>query len=225
MTDDTRAPIERIRQVVDRLSQKHDEQIWNGETIITVHRDPLLEQIRQAMYGDLGATESGKSAAAQERSVLDIGAFTLYEDITGRIEAYHHHLTGKPKRDTAEETLRAWFVAFNARHLSGNYTEPQMLRTLSQLNKFAGRILGYFDPPRAKELEGPCPQCNSGSVNDGQGARQTALYASYKAGEQPFVRCRSCGAEWVGERTLLELGYHLGAQVDEETLRDMGVIV
>lgn len=225
MNDDQMTTIERIYKTVDRLSARHTEQIWNGETIVSVTREPLLAQIRAAMYGDLGRTESGKSAAAQERSVLDITAFTIYEDITGRIEAYHRHLTRKPKRDTPEETLRAWYVVFDSNYRAGKYTAQQVHRTLAQLTRFVSRIVGHFDQPRAKELEGPCPQCSVTDVKDAQGARQTALYASYKAGEQPFVRCRGCGAEWFGERTLLELGYYLGAQVDEATLREMGVIV
>lgn len=224
-TNDSRTPIERIYAVMDRLSAKHTEQIWNGETILSVKRDPLLQQIRSAMYGDLGRTESGKSAAAQERSVLDVAAFTIYEDITGRIEAFHQYLTKQPKRETPEETLRAWYVAFDSQFRAGKYTEQQVLRTLSQLNKFASRISGHFDQPRVKEIAGPCPQCTAAHFKDTQGANQTSLYASYKAGEQPYVRCRGCGAEWTGERTLLELGYHLGAQVDEDTLREMGVIV
>lgn len=230
MTDtieDKDTPIERIYKVVNQLSQNHTERVDTGDSLISVDRDPLLAQIRQAMYGDLGKTEGGRSAAAQERSVLDIGAFTIYEDITGRIEAFHQQLTGKPKRPTPEETLRAWFVAYDSNYRGGKYTDAQVRRVLGQLLRFAGRIRGHFDQPRVKELAGACPveTCGLAFTKAENGATQSALYATYKRGEQPAVRCRGCGSEWVGERTLLELGYYLGANVDEETLRDMGVML
>lgn len=218
--------IERIYVVMNELSRPYMERVFTGSTNVLLDREPLLEQLRVGMYGDMGKTESGKSAAAQERSVLDITAFTMYEDITGRIEAYHRHLTGKPKRDLPEDTLRAWYVAFDSNYRAGKYTDGQMLRTLRQLEQFAARIKAHFDPPRVKEIAGACPNdgCGIAEVNAPDGSRQTALYAAYKNGIEPSVKCRACGAERFGERTLLELGYHLGATVDEDTLREMGVI-
>lgn len=224
---DKDSTIERIYKVVNQLSQHHTERVQAGHTLISVDREPLLSQIRQAMYGDLGKTEGGRSAAAQERSVLDITAFTLYEDISGRIESFHNHLTRKPKRATPEETLRAWYVAFDSNYRAGKYSDAQMRKVLQQLMRFAGRIRGHFDQPRIKELAGACPveTCGLAFTKSENGSAQSALYATYKNGEQPVVKCRGCGAEWVGERTLLELGYYLGATVDEDTLREMGVIV
>ena len=231
MTDNTIEPndstIERIRKTVNDLSQVHTVRETSGPHTLLVEREPLLEQIRRAMYGDLGRTEGGKSAAAQERSVLDVTAFTIYEDITGRIEAYQQLLTGKPKRTSPEATLRAWYVAFRSNHDKGMYSEEVLRRTLKQLRQFAGRIKGHFDQPRVKEIEGECPQeqCRLGSYPGPEGARQTALYAIYREGQSPSVKCRGCGAEWEGEQTLLQLGRYLGANVDEEALRDMGVAV
>lgn len=231
MSDNTIEPedstIERIRKMVNDLSETHTVREPSGKFTLLIEREPLIEQIRRAMYGDLGRTEAGKSAAAQERSVLDVTAFTIYEDITGRIEAYHHMLTKKPKRESPEATLRSWYVAFRSNHDAGKYSEEALQRTLKQLRQFAGRIKGHFDQPRNKEIEGACPleQCGVATHTGPQGAKQTALYAIYSEGKQPSVKCRNCGAEWTGEQTLLELGRYLGANVDEETLREMGVIV
>jgi len=221
--DDTMA---RIFKTVNQLSRDHTEQVWSGTSLVALKQEPLLERIRKAMYGDLGRTEGGKSAAAQERSVLDVTAFTIYEDITGRIEAFHRFLTGEPKRDSPEETLRAWYVIFDSNYRAGKYTDGQMTRVASQLASFVRRISGHFDQPRVMEIDGECPQfeCGLSHTKTADGAIQSALFSAYRPGEKPTVKCRGCGAEWAGEETLIQLGRYLGANVDEDALREMGVI-
>ena len=218
--------VERIRQLVNRLAKPHEEKIWAGETIVSLPRDPLLADLRRAVQGDLGKSDAGRSVDPAARSILDLDAFELYEDISGRIASFYKAMTGNKPRDTPEESLTGWFVVFRAFHMSGRYTEQQTGRIESQLKRFVGRITAYLDPPRVKEITGPCPMepCRAEHVPTPAGGTATALYASYRKDEQPVVRCRACGSEWVGERALLEIGYHIGATVDSEALREMGVI-
>lgn len=218
--------LERIRRLVDSLTKDREERVWTGDTLTQVLRSPLIEDLRLAIHGDLGSSGGGRSALAHMRSVIDVNAFEMYEDITGRIDSFYNALTGKPPRETAEETLQAWYVAYRAFSMSGKYTDAQENRVEAQLKRFIHRIEAYLDPPRVKEIEGECPveTCGKANVKSKEGGAQTALYAAYRTGEEPYLKCRACGAEWVGERLLLEMGYYLKATVDEEALRGMGVL-
>lgn len=210
----------RLLDAIDALTKPHDEIVHDGERYRHVKQDPLLQQIRDAMYGDLGRTSSGRSSGA-DRSILVLEAFTIYEDIAGRIEGWHRKITGERKRGTAEDTLRAWYAAFNAKQ-----NEPHRVEhAIVELRRYADRIKGFFDAPRIKEIEGACPIEECGyqySLNE-EGAMSTALFAAYKEGEDPYVKCRRCEAVWTGNRTLIQLGRYLGATVNEDELRELGV--
>lgn len=218
--------VERIRRLVERLAKPHEQQIWAGESIVSLPRDPLLLELRRAVQSNLGGTTSGRTDPAA-RSLINIGAFEMYEDISGRINSLYNAMTGNKPRETPEESLSGWFVVFRAFHMSGRYTDQQTARIESQLKRFISRIHTLLDPPRVKEITGACPvaECRAEHVKTEAGSPGAALYASYRKDEQPVVRCRACGTEWVGERALLEIGYHIGATVDSEALREMGVIV
>jgi len=217
--------LEKIHSTVLVLAEKHTDHVWTGDTIRPLERAPLMADLRRAISGDMGRSVSGSSSNPQTRSVLDLGAFTLYEDISGRIEAFHKALTGSRPRETPEATLRAWYVAYRAFFMSGKYTAVQTVRVRNQLGTFVHRIQTYLDPPRVKELSGACPidGCGMEHYKSPAGATQTALYASYKTGEEPFAKCRACGSEWVGTGPLVVLGRHIGATLDESALREMGV--
>jgi len=86
-------------------------------------------------------------------------------------------------------------------------------------------IDNMFDPEVVKELSGPCPNCEASRFHDKkEDVEKSALYLHYKEDIEPEAVCRSCGWTETGPRRLLELGYHLGAVVDEDTLKEMGVI-
>lgn len=228
MPDDIEdGPLERIRKLVDVLSTDHVEHVWAGESIVAVERGALLTELRGGIHGEIGRTEPGRGQAAHERLGLNLQAFELYEDITGRIESFHKAVTGNRRRATPEETLRAWYVSYRAFFMSGHFQEGHARRVIRQLEGFVKRIRDHFDPPRVKELTGACPAegCGLEVTKSASGATQSALYVAYRADERASVRCRACGSEWAGERTLLELGYYLRANVDEAALREMGVIV
>jgi len=210
----------RLLDAVDALSKRHDEMVHDGDRYRNVKQDALLGQIRDAMYGDLGRTSSGRSSGA-DRSILVLEAFSLYEDITGRVEGWHRKLTGERKRATAEETLRAWYRAFNA----GENTPDRVEHAVLELTRFADRIRQFFDAPRTKEIIGACPveECGYEYSINGEGITSTALYAVYREGDEPYVECRRCGAVWSGNSTLLQLGRYLGATVNEDELRELGV--
>lgn len=217
--------LERIRSVVRVLSEDHVDNVWTGETIRSLDRAPLMADLRRAISGDMGRSAARGASNPETRSVLDLDAFTMYEDISGRVDAFYKALTGSRPRETPEATLRAWYVAFRAFFLSGHYTPAQALRVEKQLGRFVYRIQSYLDPPRMKELIGACPidGCGKEFHRADGGSVQSALYASYKAGEQPFAKCRACGSEWVGVGPLVILGRHIGATANEDALREMGV--
>lgn len=212
----------RLLDAVDALSKEHDEIVHDGERYRTVKQDALLVQMRQAMYGDLGRTSSGRSSGA-DRSVLVLEAFTLYQGIVSKINARYLRLVGTKTRSNAEDTLRAWYTLFIAQRNEDHQVESMVL----ELRRHADRIRGFFDAPRIKEIEGACPveECGYEFALDDEGAKTTALFAAYREGDEPYVKCRRCGGVWTGNQTLLQLGRYLGATVDEEALIEMGVPV
>lgn len=217
--------LDRIRDLVTILARNHTENVWTGETIVALDRGPLIADLRAEIRTDMGGTGNGR-AAAHTRVPISLDVFTMYEDITGRIDAFYRAVTGNHPRATAEETLNAWYVAYRAFCISGKFDEAAQRRTEQQLRSFITRIQSQLDPPRIKELEGECPMeaCGLSHTKSREGSPQSALYASYRAGEQPVIRCRGCGTEWAGDRSLLEMGYYLRANVDHDALRSMGVI-
>lgn len=232
--------IELIRREVDELTLNHQDTHWQdaldengrakGRKVIHLPRLPLIAQIRAGIYGDTGKTHGGHNLASQ-RGLMDLGAFELYEDITGRIDASFKYLTGQRPRETAEATLRAWFVAYQNEYRKNLYPEATVKQQLSELRAWSRRIRAHFDPPRQKELAGPCPaldaegkECAQSEYVGLDGSKHTALFVQYRNDESPEARCRCCGARWEGTLTLLNLGYYLGANVDHDTLRQMGVV-
>lgn len=232
--------IELIRRQVDELTLNHNDTHWqdavdekgrpSGRNVVHLPRQPLIAQIRHAIYGDLGKTHGGHNLASQ-RGLMDLGAFEIYEDVTGRIDAAFKYLTGQRPRETAEATLRAWFVAYRNEYRKNVYPEAAVKEQLRELRAWSSRIRHHFDPPRQKELAGPCPAEDAEGNVCGQfeyvgldGGKHTALFVQYRQDETPEARCRCCGARWEGTLTLLNLGYYLGANVDHDALRQMGVV-
>lgn len=234
--DSTLPLVEKIRLVVDELTLNHEDHQWqdqltdtgkpNGRALVKLPREALITQIRAAIYGDLGKTHGGH-LLARERNLMDLGAFTLYEDITGRIEGHYRYLIGARPVDPPETALRQWFIAFNNNFRRGDYPDLIMHRTLTELRSWSRRISTYFDPPRVKDLLGPCPieTCGATEVGAEDEAKQPALYVTYRSDEEPIVRCRNCGTYWEGRFALYNLGRHLGATSDEDALREMGLDV
>ena len=112
-----------------------------------------------------------------------------------------------------------------AQRAIGGIDDLMYVRITAQFTDWQTQIWQMFDPPVVKELIGACPQCEERWLYAPDGAKSSALITYYVKSEMPEAKCQRCGHLWVGSRQLLTLGFHLGATVDVEGLREMGVDV
>lgn len=226
-------PISDLLEAVDALTKPIADPVWQdeldargrakGRRLAMVNRAPRLVQLRQAIASSTGQTHAGHSDAAARAGGLNLAAFTLYEDIDGRIRAAWAEV-GDRSKDDPEILLRRWFVHTKNLHVSGQLSDSAVMSWRAAINGWVRNIDSMFNPEVVKELKGPCPNCEAERFKDRDGVEKSALYLHYSEANEPEAVCRTCGWAETGPRRLLELGYHLGAVVDEDTLREMGVI-
>lgn len=197
-----------LEEVVDRLTVPCPD--LTGGTVIVY--DPLLPRLREAISSSLGGTRGGVRAM-HERSLLNVAAFTLYEDLDGRISV----LTGDASR-YPEDRLRSWQDRYLAARTRGEVPEPTWLLTLSILGGWVRRIEDLLDPPVVLELLAPCPACGARHIITSQDTQISALYAGYRRGADIMARCRVCSMRWDGESQLIALARRIDADVNLEAL-------
>jgi hypothetical protein len=196
-----------LEEVTDRLTVPIPDS--SGRTVV-VH-PALLPRLREAIGSSLGGTRSGVNAP-QERSVINVAAFTLYEDLDGRATVLTDDRTGWP-----EERLRRWRPRYAAAHQRGEVSEASWVFTIRLLNGWAHRIEDLMDPPVVMELLAPCPSCGARYITTGD-TRVSALYAGYRRGGDITARCRVCKALWTGESQLVILAGLIDAEVNPTVL-------
>lgn len=197
-----------LEEIVDRLTVPCPE--VSGGTVM-VH-DPLLSRLRESISSSLGGTRNGVRAAS-ERSLLNVAAFTLYEDLDGRISVLTGDAAGHP-----EDRLRSWRNRYAASRTRGEVDEPTWLLTVSILGGWVLRIEDLLDPPVVMELLAPCPSCGARHIITNQDTQMSALYAGYRRGSDIMARCRVCSMRWTGESQLIALARRIDADVNLEAL-------
>ena len=205
---------------VDRLTKPWtDVHSVEGE-YKAVDYDPLLDMLRAAISSSVGRTDAGRSGA-DERNVLNLHAFTVWERIDGQTRAWLGELHTKAPRD-----LKAAVVALEA-HVQALWASDQIkendfVRFGDMAQRWADDIWAIFDPPVTKEILGACPECGERDYFGLEGERSAAITAYYWRGVEPTAKCQRCAREWKGRTELIQLAYRIGATVDEDALRDMG---
>jgi hypothetical protein len=231
MTDITAVDVELdeattpLKLLVDQLARHHQANVTyeqDGKPATRVAwKEPLLAELRTAIHSSTGQTHSGHSAA-NERSTLNMQAFTLYEDISGRIASMFASATDARPDPLPEINLTDWFDTFAAAHAAGDVIETQMALAWERLTNMIDRIADMFDPPVTKEILGDCPNCGVRYArNDTDESRVSAVYAQYRRGGHVTALCRACGTEWFGESRLVELARGINASTDFEQLAEI----
>ena len=228
---DTTTPVEvdpavlPLKQLVDQLARRHQATVTyedDGKPATRIAwKEPLLVELRTAIHSSTGQTHSGHSAA-NERSSLNLQAFTMYEDIAGRIASMYASATDQRPDQSPEQNLTDWFDVFAAAHATGEVIETQMAVAWERLTNMIDRIVDLFDPPITKEILGPCPVCGARyAPNLADDTRVSAVYAQYRRGGHVQAQCRSCGEDWFGESRLVELARGIEATTDFELLAEI----
>lgn len=209
MTTETPTAAERLHAALDRLTKPRQVAEWQGDgdsrTIFKRLDPPLLDWLREAIANNVGGSGGGKQA--RERTPLDVGAFTLYEDIDGRVRSWMLELGARPGNDLSPaQVLRSWYVLWN------QYTpsEPIVLAYANTLDGWVQRIEDVIDPPKRIEITAACPMCGQEWMNIGlklddgtddpnDVERVRVLVAVERENmHESFAMCRACDRVWTG---------------------------
>lgn len=215
-----------MREAVDALTRRWTDVVTvtdNGDSrYVPVEHAPLLDMLHDMIRSNIGERSSG-GGASNERNLLDLGAFTLYESIDGQSRAWWRELSKSRPSEDLKDLVRELAGLLTAMRASGQVDDVTFVRISQQFPSWREQIWNLFDPPTVKELIGACPHCEERWVYAPDGGKSSALIVYYVRSEQPEAKCQRCGEVWVGAKQLLTLGFHLGATVDGEALKQMGI--
>lgn len=159
-------------------------------------RVALITQLRDELAPSIGSTGTGRGGA---RIPIDVGMLTLWEDVTGRIEALHEDLEGEaPLAGSHEQILLAWSRELAAAAASTYGLNQDALRfALHKVTRIRDLIRDHFDPPRTGDVPGvACEYCDAKSAEvdrDGELEIMPALGWSVSRRTGLVVTCRACG--------------------------------
>ncbi len=208
MTPERDNPIVELRQSVDALTKdihhaftQHEVEFAGKRVIdqIIKREDPnLSEQLRRAIGSNLGGI-GGAGRLARERTPVDVAAFTLYEDIDGRVRAWLEDagVRPSPSADPAS-ILRRWYVLWKQKPKE----DAAIVAHIQILNRWATSIRDLLDPPVKQELTQRCPQCSQMWATVGKGEESEsvrALWAVWREDpDESYATCRACAHIWLG---------------------------
>lgn len=221
-----------LLKALDALTKPQRIAQWQGEgedrKIFKRLDPPLLDWLQEAIGNNIGGGGGGKPA--RERAPMDFGAFTLYEDIDGRVRSWLHELGAKPgKHVTPTQMLRTWYTLWNAQI----HTDSLNSAYASILEGWEDAIKDKLDPPKRIEITSPCPACGAEFVNVGlklaDGSddpddveRVRVLNAVERERiEDSYAMCAACNRVWLGVPQMRALRIAID---DAETAKLAGLI-
>ncbi|MDR6907491.1 hypothetical protein J2X63_003199 [Agromyces sp. 3263] len=175
--------------------------IRDDNTTVTVHHDPLLAQLEQAVTSAIGNGGGGGSATG---SVLNDEALYRLTVIRTQLGDWCRLVNVKHDRQDAVQSLRRWHVAF----LGGTGEADFYVKAL---RGWAYTIVELLDPPKTVPLAGACPVCkavNWVGPDDTLRASPVAVmydHANPYRSVRAMCRVETCDAEWVGADSVEEL--------------------
>lgn len=208
-----------VDYAIERLTQKWTDVVAPtepGGEYRHVEHDALLALLAESVRSSLGRTAAGPGGG-NDRSPIDIRAFTLLEDIDGIVRAW-----GREFKLDHKGELKALLVTVYAEvetlWASNQLTESVYVGLTNGFVRWAEDIWGMFDPPIRKEITAECPECHERYFHTPHQERQAAMFAEARAGVEPFVQCQRCGANWEGREKMLLLARSIGANTDFDEL-------
>lgn len=183
------------------------------------HQGPgLLDQLRSAVWGDIGRTQAGASSV---RSIpIDAGAFTIWEDLSGQIEAQFNGATDiRPNRSPAVN-LMAWWAVFSAAIARGELTDLQVEVANERVQGWADKIQEYLGGGRTMELLIACPWCGRTRATTGDPGAEVEGAAIVVRLDDLVATCRQCNVQWVGDTAVIGLARLAGVELDVDAIRE-----
>ncbi|QIK63853.1 hypothetical protein G7068_12110 [Leucobacter viscericola] len=197
-------------RAVERLTEAHAVTV-NGNIAMS---GPLLEELRQARYPNLGRTKSGGGGGGD---LLDMKAFNLYETTDADVRAWLNHYR-QPQPDDLLEATRLLHNTLRAEAAGNRLDDPD--RMFGMFHTWVQRIEDLFNPPREYELTEACPVCETEHVADKDGCQLWAVRVPVKEGRALVAECHHCGTLWAGHDQLTNLAESMQINVDWVALRE-----
>ena len=208
-TDHELTATERMLNALDALSKPQHIAQWQGEgeerKIFKRTDPPLLDWLHDAIVSNMGGSGGGRQA--RERTPMAVGAFTLYEDIDGRVRSWMVEEGAKPGKDlTPTQILRSWYTLW----VGHNPTDHLRDAYSNIMEGWADAIRDQLDPPKKIEITAPCPICRQEWINIGlklaDGSddpddveRVRVLVAVERENiNESYAMCRACEKVWLG---------------------------
>ena len=193
-----------VAELVHVLTEEHASFVEG--TLRT--EDALIVRLRNAMRASMGMTHGGHSLP-NERSALNLGAFTTYEFVTETITSMLSAAQDDvPTRRRPVANLQAWLRIWQLAEHMGELNEAQVLNASRRLTDLVSRIESILNPPRVVEILGACPNPECGErywFTDTLGSRTSAVYTVLRVGEPLVAHCHWCSTRWEGEAGLEQL--------------------
>jgi hypothetical protein len=119
-----------------------------------VLHESLLSRLRSAIAGNATSPHAG-SSDPQTRIPFDPGALKLYERIEDQIGEWFVGLTSQPVHFFPEQTLRAWYRAFElkrSREPASQTLEALEAEVSHKVWGWVRQVGDFFDPPKRMEI-------------------------------------------------------------------------
>ena len=170
-----------------------------GDRWVTVHHEPLLVQLQEAVTSAIGNGGGGGQVTG-----VPLNSMALYhlEVILSQLRDWCRMVWVRPTRNPVADLL-AWRDAFTG---SGVFHA-------TKLEEWAGTIRELLDPPKRVPLADPCVACKADKVVDPEGAVSRPVVVEYDQADPlrtAVARCRVCDARWSGVEAIEELMEELG---------------
>lgn len=180
------------------LMQKANLEYGIAERIVKRTDPSLLDQLRAAIGSSLGGT-SGAGQLARERTPIDMGAFTLYDEIDQRVRAWMLDAGIRPSnKATPGDVLRRWYILWSQKQVADSAARNHQ----QIIDRWVTSIRDILDPPTRQELTQACPKCDRRWVLVGHGEEaqsRSALWAVWR--DDPnlsYATCVGCDSTWLG---------------------------
>jgi hypothetical protein len=186
---------------------------------------PLLDMLQTLVVP--GMEKMGGGSSPSTRTLADLKALDLLIHIQDVVRAWLHEWSVPASRELKADTL-AFHDRLETLWRTRTIAESEYVHLTAYPQQWATRIWDLIEPPLQVPLkEATCPKCNRAKWINENDEHVDNLLVSFREGGDVQAECRwrNCDGIWYGAFALAELGFHVGATVDKEALREMGIQV
>lgn len=181
----------------------------------------LLDMLQGHVIPDTGKTIGGANTPAT-RSVLDVKSLDLLMHIEDVTEAWLNEWR-MPRDGDVKTNMRAFWNHLHTLYATGTIDQAMFEHLQSYPDTWATNIWDLIEPPLRLPMRGSgCPKCGRTKITTTNDEQTDNLLIIWRDNQEPTVECQwaDCGAIWVGEPGMIELGRALNMEIDMEKIEE-----